>query len=106
MFSFEFVQTVLPGKWDRANGILSMHVFGPVKTGETAAVKFVVPSAQGPAESAWTYEVVNRNDSYWLYLTNPLTQALQRYRIDILEKNGTLRLHSPEGYDLVFQAAQ
>ena len=85
---------------------MSMYLFAPVTAGQKTAVEFTVPTEQGPAVSTWDYEVVSTEGGFWMHLTNRATQAVQTYRIDGLEKNSTLRLHSSEGHDLIFHAAR
>jgi hypothetical protein len=102
--SFQIIQAALPGHWHRADGVLSMYIFAPVTAGQKTAVEFTVPTAEGPAVSTWDYEVVSGEGGFWLHLTNRATLAVQTYRIDGLERHSVLRLHSGEGYDLVFHA--
>lgn len=102
--SFQTIHMALPGHWHRTDGVLSMYIFAPVAAGIKTAVEFTVPTEQGPAISTWDYEVLKVDGVYWLHFTNRVTQAVQTYRIDALEKNSSLQLHSSEGYDLAFRS--
>lgn len=105
VLSFQLIQSALAGHWHRTDGVMSMYIFAPVLAGQKNAVEFTVPTAEGTAISTWDYEVVTGADGFWLHLTNRSTQAVQRYRIDVIEKNKRLLLHAAEGYDLAFTTA-
>lgn len=102
ILSFQLIQSSLAGHWYRDDGVMSMYIYAPVLAGQKNGVEFTVPTAEGAAVSTWDYEVITGDDGFWLHLTNRSTQAVQRYRIVVLDKRQQLRLHAAEGYDLVF----